>query len=235
MILGYYVRRWLSAVLAIGLMLSGLLTFGYPEYFDRLVLFCLIALASFFIYKKDVSFAGVLVILLFGRLADELVFFSYAYSSAKGVIYLLAPIVLYQLRYDKLVRYLCAPIFLFSICAEVYWLQTDYDSPALHFIIAIMLHNMISKHLFFMRVPLTKKWLQHETNPLSIDWICYLIDKWTVILLAIILVEYLIRHFSTFQLFAIYDVYTPTIELISVFSVTLIINHLVSARYNLSA
>jgi hypothetical protein len=235
MILGPYVRRWGSVALAMVFTIVGLLTFEYEDYFNRASLCVYFLLLLFSIDKKDINFSGILGILIFELLATELIAFIYDYEGVKLVIYLLTPIVLFKLRYDTQVKYLCVPVIVFILLTEFYWLITDYPAPALHFIVAVLLVSLIAKHLFFLRVPLTKAYLKQESKPLPIDWSLYGLEKVTVCVVLAMLAEYLLRHITPSQSLVIYELYTPAIHLITVATAFFVLDHILSSKFTIKA
>jgi len=232
-ILKQYISDTVTNVLAITFFVVALLSFGYAEYFDRL--FIAFLLGASILNIKNANVLSIALIFLFERSIEEIIFFSSTLSFIKPLIYLLSLYVMRKLWYDGFVKRFVLPTIVVCIVCEVYWYLTGYNAPRIHSYIAMLMLNMITRHLIFMRVPLFKsyqaKLLGKKTfsvtlQQTSVDLPLYSLAMGNALVVIAILAEYLVRHLTSFNPLVIYDLYPYMAHLLTtatLFFITLLI------------
>jgi hypothetical protein len=228
MLIRSYLQQPIRALVAACIIGSGILTFGQPELFDRLFLAVLVILLIINTRSKDTNTLGVLLILLFERISDELIFIAMEVSGQKILVYCISAMVLYKSRDDKLTHYI-APLVLLTFIAEIYWLMSGYPAPLVHYYIGLVVLNILTRKLLFMRVPLTQRWVKKNAKLLTIDWQLYKLAKWFTIAIAIVLIEFLIRHTTAYQAIYIYMAYPYLLQGFTLITLLIIGEHIVNA------
>jgi len=242
MILRQYIGTAVTSILAITFLTSSLLTFGYAEYYDRLFIIFLIGLICF--NARNANIMSIALIFLFERFLEEIVFFSSSYLLIKPVIYLLSIGLIKLFWYDKLIRRVVFPTVVISIISEIYWYLTDYTAPRIHSYIAMLMLNMATRHLIFLRIPIFKKFQTMPfikntvTSPLnhtSIDMPLYSMVMVNIIVVVAMIAEYLLRHLTLLEPLFIYNSYAEIVQVLSIATLFLIVNFLIKSNYKFSA
>ena len=234
MILSLYLHKLLTPTLVIAFSLIGVVTFDYAEHFSRWFLIALVVLALANIKAREVNKSGLLMIIIFERLMEEITYPLLNNFDLKVFIYITALVLLYKFKYDKLVKYLCAPFIVLIIIIELFWQSFGYNSPRLHPYIFIMLLSLTTRHLLFMRVPITDG-IAKGAKSLALDWKLYDLYKWNVFVIVIMLVEYLIRHLTPLSPLQIYNAYTPVMHGITIAILFFLVNDFLRSRFILNA
>ncbi len=242
MIFRQYVSSGITNILAIAFLTVALLTFGYAQYFDRLFIVFLLGLILFNITNANII--SIALIFLLERFLEEGVFFSSSYLFIKPLIYLLSLWLIKQFWYDSLIRRVILPTIATCIICEIYWYLTSYNAPRVHSYIAMLMLNMVTRHLIFLRIPIFKR-LQSlsfikntVTLPLkqiSIDLPLYSLAKVNILVVVAMIVEYLIRHLSPFEPLVIYSIYSFIVHLLSAVTLFFIVNFIVKSNYKINA
>lgn len=188
----------MTTLLAVSVILLAILTFGQPLIFDRLfVLLLLIATILTFPYDKNACFA--ILILLIQRGSEELLWLLQANTWwFKAPAYTIALGCCYVLRYARLNQVVAATILLI-LCAEAYWLLTDYPAPAIYWLALLLLINVVTRYALFARPALMCQYLPAYFNDDNVHWIALDFRLHYIVTLFIFLaqlntLEYLIRH-----------------------------------------
>ena len=234
MILNLYFQKILTPILVISFVLVGIFTFDYAELFARWFLVGVIVFALVKLKARDVNMVGLIGIIIFERTVETIAHLIYSNFDAKVAIYLSAAAIMYGLRYDKLVKLLCIPIVILSILSELYWSYTDYEAPLIHAYVLMILLNLITRHLLFMRVPFTDKLIDGGKS-LPLDWKFYDLAKWSVWVIAIMIAEYLVRHLTPLNSLFVYNAYTPLMHAIAVTSLYYLTDDYLRSRFILTA
>lgn len=233
MILNLYLRRLFTPILVITFALIGVYTFGYAKYFDRWFLLGLVIWGLIKIKRRDVNMAGLLLILILVRLLDEISYLILDFD-IHLIIYLFTAVVIYKLKYDQLVLFFCAPFLTLIVLVEFFWFFTDYPAPKIYFYVCVLLLNLITRHLLFIRVPLTDS-LAKGGKSLPLDWKFYELSKWSVLIIAAMLVEYLIRHLTILNPLYVYQLYPIFMHAIAVTSLFYLTEDYLRSRFILTA
>ncbi|WDE01107.1 hypothetical protein [Thalassomonas actiniarum] len=234
MILNLYLRKLFTPILVITFALIGVYTFGYAEYFDR---WFLLGLVMFFLVKvktRDVNMAGLIAIIIFERSVEEIGFFIENHFDSKVIIYLCAAALMYKLKYDQVVKKLCIPLLMSIILAECYWYFIGYQPPRIHAYVLMLLVNIITRHLLFMRVPLTDKMVKGGKF-LPLDLKLYDLSKWGIWIIAVMISEYLIRHLTPLNPLYFYQVYSMLMHSIAVLTLFYFTEDYLRSRFILDA
>ncbi|WDE13803.1 hypothetical protein [Thalassomonas haliotis] len=233
MILNLYLRKFFTPILVITFALIGVYTFGYAEYFDRWFLLGLVIWGLIKIKSRDVNMAGLLLILILVRLLDEISYLIIDFD-IKAIIYLFSVVVIYKLKYDQLVLFFCAPLLTLIVLVELFWFFTGYPAPQIYFYVCLLLLSLITRHLLFMRVPLTDR-LTQGGKSLPLDWKFYGLSKWSVFILAAMLAEYLVRHLTILNPLHVYQLYPIFMHVIAVTSLFYLTEDYLRTRFILAA
>jgi len=234
MILNLYLRKLLTPILVINFILIGVITFDYAEHFARWFVFGLLFFTLIKINARDINMTGLLCIIIFERSIEEIAYLLLDNFNVKVFVYLSALIVLYIFKYDKLVKLFCIPLVALVILVELFWWFSGYDSPRLHPYVFMLLLNLITRHLLFMRVPLTDRYATGGKS-LPLDWKIYGLAKWSVLVIGVMLIEYLIRHVTPLNPLNIYYIYTPLMHAIAVTTLFFVTDDYLRSRFVLDA
>tara|TARA_R110000787_G_scaffold67328_11_gene150757 strand:- start:881 stop:1609 length:729 start_codon:yes stop_codon:yes gene_type:complete len=242
MIFRQYFDRAVTSLLAIVFLAFALLSFGYAQYFDRLFIIFLLVLILFNISKANI--VSIAIIFLLERFFEEVVFFFSTYLYIKPLIYLLSLWLIKSFWYDSLIRRVILPTIVICITCEVYWYLTNYSAPRIHSYIAMLMLNIITRHLIFLRVPLFKQ-LQALTlirnivsQPITqtpVDLPLYSIAMINILVVVAMIAEYLIRHLTPLESLFVYNLYSEFIHLLSAVTLFFIVNFIVKSNYKINA
>ncbi|WP_025821369.1 hypothetical protein [Shewanella marina] len=242
-----YLNKVVRIFVATTVIIIGWQTFGHPDLFDRLVLVILLVLLTLPSIRNDVNIFTIITIFLFERLLEELFYFTKDYSTQKLVIYSLSMLIIYLMHYDKLVRYIVTPLVTISILVECIWYFNGYQAPAIQFYIAMLSLNVIVRYLLMMRSPLAnyamelyKKNIDHhyppkKAQPTPTDWILYSIVASNIVIISVMIFEYMLRHVSNYNQLYIYNIYPSIIQLITISTLIVIIDHVIKNNHSLPA
>jgi hypothetical protein len=192
MIFRDYLSKFLTAIFG-GLFITlGILTFGNSNIFDWFFLSVLIFTAI--ICHKNINIVSI-VLILFAQLALNQVVWFVLNEHYLVVIffYVFALWAIYQFRYDW-----AAKLMLFSviivIISDIYWFINDYPRPQISWYIWLMTSNLFVRYLIFSRVGIVDRYFPRKGLSTHLDWIIYKLSALIIIIQAILLMEYLVRH-----------------------------------------
>ena len=242
MLLRHYINDGVTNVLAVTFFTLALLSFGYAEYFDRLFIAFLFGL--FVLNKNNANIISIVVIFLFERLFEEVIFWGSTYPIVKPLIYLLSLSLLRILWYDANVKRFVFPVILICLSCEFFWYATSYNAPRIHSYLAMLMLNMATRHLIFLRVPLFKRYQsmplinKHIAIPLkqiSLDWQLYSLAMVNGAVVIVLIGEYLIRHLTHFSPLLVYEFYPYVMQLLAVATLFFITRFIVKSKHKISA
>lgn len=192
MLLRVYLPPFITALFG-GLFIAiGILTFGDADTFDRL--FVGILIFTLIVCRNNIDIVSLLAIVFLQRIMQELAWTSLNDSEIlKELLYSLALVMMYSLRYDPLVKWLTA-ILVLAIFSEIYWYLSDYPAPQLFWHLILLLSCLITRYMIFSRVDLVQKYLSRQSESTNLDWIFYKLMGTTTLVQAAAIFEYLIRH-----------------------------------------
>jgi hypothetical protein len=242
MIFWQYIGSTITNLFAVLFLTIALLTFGYAQYFDRL--FILFLLGLILLNTSNANIISIALIFLFERFFDEIVFFFSTYSYIKPIIYLLSLGLIKLFWYDQLIRRVILPTIIICIICEIYWSATSYNAPRIHSYIAMLLLNMITRHLIFLRLPLftqvqaiiiIKNIVTQPLKQTSIDLPLYTLAMVNILVIVSMISEYLIRHLTGFTPLFVYKFYPYIMQFLAVATLLLLINFVVKSTYKIKA
>ena len=210
----------LTPLLLTGLTLAvvalGIMTFGQPLLFDRIILATLIGTALIS-YRFNPNLLGLIAILLAGRLIEEAVWLirSEHWFFRIGV-YTAGLWLCYQFRYTRLAK-LTAVVIVLVCFTNLYWQYTDYNAPRLTWSIIILLIDQLVRHIVFLRPHFTARLIKRTDN---ITWLradrqLYDLLTLQIILKTLSVAEYLIRHLTGYNLLVIYNAYSYASQILA--------------------
>lgn len=242
MILRQYIEDGITSLLAVVFLTIALLTFGYAQYFDRLFIVCLLGLILFNIHNANII--SIALIFLLERFLEEIVFISSSFLFIKPLIYLLSFGLIKLVWYDKLVRRVILPTLVICIITEIYWYLTGYNAPRMHSYVAMLMLNMVTRHLIFLRIPVFKTFkilpifkgiitlpLKHT----SVDISLYSLTMVNIIVVVAMIAEYLLRHLTLLEPLFIYNFYSGAVHFLSTATLFFIVNFLIKSNYKFTA
>jgi hypothetical protein len=235
MFIGTYLRPLLRAFFAGCIITAGIFTFGQGELFDRLFFTVLVVLFILAIQAKDIDLIGVLIILLLSNSVDELFYLLPDILSIKIIVYAICLFGLYKNKKDKWTIRLAAPLLGISLLAEAYWAIIAYDAPQIYYYNALITINLFVRRFVFLRLFLTPKWFGKETSSISLDYNIYTIAKWSILSLALLTLEYAIRHTTHSSPLFFYYVHQYIAQLLSVLVLVLLIDYTYKQRFVIAA
>lgn len=213
----------------------GYMTFGHAESFDPLFLLIIFTLLLINIKHKQSNLASILLIIIVARLGEEVFYFATDYNITRPLIYAAACYLLVKFSSDKLAMRLALPTVLISMGAEIYWYVIDYPTPQLHFYVALILLNLLTRHLLFLRVILTEHYTQRKADFLALDWQIYEVCTWNIIIFSLMISEYIVRHFTHYTPMFVYNSYPQIIHILSVLILFYIVQQSFKNFYTLDA
>lgn len=192
-----YIPQFLTALFGGLILACGIITFGNALIFDRLFIGMLVFTAA--VCFRNINIISVLAIILLQRCIEELAWFGLenAYT-IKELLYCLALVVTFYLRFDPLAKIVAATLLL-VIGAEIYWYATDYPAPEIYWHVSLMIINLFSRYLIFSRLALVDRFFPSQAQSTNLDWIIYRLMGTTVIIQCLVLIEYLGRHVLDFS------------------------------------
>lgn len=232
MITQYWLEKGISTLLFFIFIFLGYLSFGYPQYFDRLFLVFLLCLTA--LYKRNQNIASIAFIVLLVRLVSEFIrlyqgpyeeFFGYAASC----------IIIYKFKFDKHISFLLLPLLVIGLASEVYWYFTGYDGPKLGFYVVSIAVNCWLRYLIMYRAHITRTIPSIELSGISLDYDLYKLTGVFNFVIALMIIEYLVRHLTNLNPLYVYSVYSYCLHLILLCFPYLIISYLIKSRYTLNA
>ena len=241
MFIKQYINNWITNVLAVTFLTLALLSFGYAEYFDRLFIVYLIGVAALNI--KNANIISIVLIVLFERFLEEIVFFSSSNVLAKPLIYLLSLFLVKKLWYDLLSKRMILPVIIVCILCEIYWYTTSYNAPKIHSYVAMLMLNMITRHLIFLRVPIFDKTLSNnqfqkymtiKLKQIPLDLQLYSISMLSCVVITAIISEYLLRHIFHINSLVVYEYYSYFMQSLTVAILFFITNYCFKSVYKIS-
>ncbi|WP_226989331.1 hypothetical protein [Paraglaciecola arctica] len=204
-------------------MFLGIATFGNGEAFDRLFIFILIFTGI--ICRKNIDVLGIVFILAFERILEEIFWFSSQdiwYS--KVAVYSCLIIVLYKLKYDAMSR-LALPCLVLSISAELYWFASDYQfTPEIYWYNILIGQSMVVRFLLFSRINLSYSIFNKKANSINLDWIIYQATRIFIVFETLNILEYLLRHILELKVTVIYVCYPFAMQIIATFILWAVFN-----------
>jgi len=242
MFIKQYVNNWITNILAITFITLALLSFGYAEYFDRLFIASLICIALFNV--RDANIVSIVLVILSERFFEEIIFFTSSYALAKPLVYLLSLFLVKKLWYDPLSKRIILPTIIFCILCETYWYATSYSAPRIHSYVAMLMLNMITRHLIFLRVPFFEKTapinqlqkkMAIKLEQTSLDLQLYSISMLSCVVITTIIGEYFLRHIFHINSLVVYEYYSYFMQLLAVAILFFITNYSVNSIYQISA
>jgi hypothetical protein len=230
MLLHAYLPKLITALFGGLFIAAGVLTFGNALIFDRLYIGILIFTAI--ICRKNINVVGIIVILLIERIIEELLWFSfvdhfYNLWTVKILVYTALGFMLYKLWYDTMAK-VALPCLLLSIGADLYWYVIEYaNAPGIYWYNIIIAQSLLVRYLLFSRIELTEDFFKMPAESSNLDWFIYQITRLYIIIQALNISEYLLRHsgierFSHIQI--IYNIYPYLIHLIGTFTLWILFN-----------
>ncbi len=230
-----YVKPSFRALLAGCIICAGILTIGNALLFDRLFLSVLFLTLLLAIQAKDVDLIGVSLFLLSATILDEAFYLLPNDLWLNLIIYAVCGYVLYKIKDDKLAIRLAAPLLVFSIIVELYWLVIDYQTPQISYYHAVMLLSLLLRRLAFLRQFLMPEWFGKKSSSISLDYSIYRIAKYSALGCGAMLIEYLLRHLTNLNPLYIYYAYPYFQRALSVVMILLIVDYTYKQRFILNA
>lgn len=223
MLLRAYGPYVLQTLLASVCVAAGFLTFGNALYFDRLFFGALLLVAC--ICYRNINVLGIVLIIALERLTEEAV---WAWVKdlviAKVLIYGFATWVLYLCRFEPLAKYMGA-VLLIALGTELYWILTYYPAPLLHWYMAMVALNMLTRYLLTWRAPITEQLLPVQATPILADWRLSTIAGLCAAIQAAVLLEFVLRHLvPTPNLLYVYYTMPYLMQTLAVLTLWVILN-----------
>jgi hypothetical protein len=124
----------------------------------------------------------------------------------KCSIYLSAGVIFYHLRSDKLAKFSFS-LLLCMVAAELYWWSTDYDkTPLITYHTGILIENVVVRHFLLIR-PDAFNFYSKNLRRVSIDRKLYNLTGLFTFTVAVLVIEYFLRHITNFQVLVVYNAY----------------------------
>jgi hypothetical protein len=218
MLLRAYLPKFITALFGGLFIATGILTFGTSEIFDRLFIAVLIFTA--FVCRSNINVVSVVVILIIQLVWEEL---AWLYQQdnyvVKSILYSSSLWIVYYFRHDWVIKIILPSVVLVS-AAEIYWVLSDYQAPKIYWNIWIMISNLFVRNLLFSRVSFVDQYFAGRGQSINLDWIIYKLSAFTIVIQALVILEYLVRHiFGVSNLLLFYYAYPYLIQGIGTISI----------------
>lgn len=201
-----------------------ILTFDQPAYFGRV---CAVGICLILLIFGAESTKGLISLILIERLSGELFFYGSELDYSKIPIYVFCFYALFRCRHDNLAKYLALPVFGVVIVAELYWYTTGYNAPQTHYYCALIAVNLIIRDLIWQRTEIFKV---SDVSAIDIDFKYYFTLGVFSSVIGVMLIEYLIRHITSFSPMWAYQLYPLFMHLINFYILFLITEKLFKLR-----
>lgn len=223
MLIAAYLPKILTALLGGLFVFLGIVTFGNAEAFDRLFIFILIFTAI--VCRKNIDVLGIVFILAFGRILEELLWFSTQDNLySKVAVYSCLAIILYKLKYDTMSRF-AIPCLVLSISAELFWFASQYQfTPEIYWYNILIGQSMVVRFLLFSRINLSLSIFNKKASSINLDWIIYQVTRIFIVFETLNILEYLSRHILELEVTVIYVCYPFTMQAIATFILWAVFN-----------
>jgi hypothetical protein len=228
MLLRAYFPKFITALFGGLFIATGILTFGNAMVFDYLFLCILIFTAI--ICRKDINVVGIVTILLITQFVSELLWLTFVehfYNNGfmKIIVYFLLGYTVYKFWYDSMTK-IALICLTFSILAELYWIYAGYQNiPGIYWSNILITISLLTRYMLFSRVELTETLFKKPADSINLDWFIYQITKLYIIIEALNILEFLLRHVAKFpQLQVIYTIYPYTIQFLATFTLFIVFN-----------
>ncbi|MDU0355568.1 hypothetical protein RS130_18190 [Paraglaciecola aquimarina] len=160
--------------------------------FDHIFIAVLIFTA--FVCRENINVVSVVAIITFQLVIDQLAWpLMNLLPYFKFFLYIIAFGLIYYLQHDKLI-YLILPVTILTALTEIYWQVTEYSGPQITWYVWLMISQLIVRHLLFIRVAIVDSYFSKQGVSINLDWVIYKLAALTVLVQAIMLLEYLARH-----------------------------------------
>lgn len=232
MITHYWLEKGISTLLLLVFAFLAFLSFGYPEYFDRLFLIFLLCLSA--LYKRNPDIASIAIIVILIRLVNE-VLFLYQGSYEQPLYYFASCLIIYKFKFDKHISFLLLPVLVTCLLSEIYWLFIGYESPGLGIYVLSIAVNCWMRYLLIFRPHITKSCSKLNLSGISLDYDLYRLAGASNIVVTLLIYEYLIRHLTPLNPLFIYEVYSYILQLITALFPYFVISYLIKARFTIDA
>lgn len=201
-----YLTWFINGLIGLAFVLLGYYTFGNALLFDRLFLLCLIFAGVF--CRKDVNILSVVIIIFAGRMLDEAAYQLLENPDLllKIMIYPLLAYAIYRFKDDELFN-LAIVALAMCLSAETYWLAIGYQPPDIMWSMFGITLNMTVRHALIFRLFVIEKFFPDKAEDIMIDFIIRLVAGIHVIVGALMIVEYLVRHLGIANPLYIYSSY----------------------------
>ena len=221
-----YLGRPLIALTAIVTLVIALLTFGKPLLFDRFY-FLLLMSGALISFRIDKNIFSVFLILTSTHLLSEIMWLIREdLHSLRYFIYAIFLYIFYKLKYDIYAK-VSAVIVTAVIIAEVYWAHKGYPAPKLLLTTYVLTLQVVIRHLFFFRPVLIPKYFKSWKNIewLNMDYQIYQVSIVRIVLEALFIFEYLIRHIAGYKdTLVIYNLYPYVGALLACYFFWIVLN-----------
>lgn len=211
----------LSAILTIFL---AIVSFGHPAVFDKVVIGLLVILFVTNYHQKAV--VTVISILLVDRLVGLAIFeFIEATSLFKVIIYSLVSLIVVIFKKQWLSKITLASLSI-ALPAEIYWFNSGYSAPALYYYYIVLAQIIVVRYLLLQRAGLFFKWI--KTRPSSMDYNLSEVYFLSGIINVFMIFEYLLRHLTGMDVFAVYITYEYAQQAVTALYVVVILFYTIS-------
>lgn len=232
MIAHYWLEKGISTLLIAIFCILGILSFGYPSYFDNVfiaVLFGLIAC-----YRLNPDLASIGVILLIVRIVNELLF-AFDGSYQKLIFYLASLLIVFKFKFDKQISMLLVPLLVICCGTELYWYVVNYQAPQLELYVVAIAINCWLRYLLIYRGHISNSYSNIKLSGISLDFDLYKLAGVANIVVTLMIAEYLIRHLTPMNPLLVYSAYSYLLQLISLLFPYLVISYIIKSRFTIKA
>lgn len=203
MILRAYLPQIFTALFGGLFIAASILTFGNALAFDRI--FLGVILFTAILCRKDVNVLSVIVIIFLQHLVEELAWLYIPDSyQIKALVCIVGFWLVHYLWYDWASKILLLCLVSW-VSTEIYWFMVEYDPPQTFWYLCIIMICISIRHLVFLRVNLVGTYLPKHAKSINLDWLLYKINAVIMLVQAVVLFEYFLRHLFGYDVLFAYE------------------------------
>ncbi|WP_281559822.1 hypothetical protein [Thalassomonas sp. RHCl1] len=185
-------EKALTAVLAGLLLAMGIITFDNARLFDWLY-FAILAFVIL-LSRKNINIAGIVLILILGKFADEAGWHLLADNLPSRLFVYLSLLTTLVIIKEEEYRKPVAILFFLALCSEIFWFVSDYGGPEIYWHLIEINILILLRHYLFVRVFFTSRLFPGLSKSLELDVEVHDVMTAFMFIHALTVLEYLVRH-----------------------------------------
>jgi len=215
-------EKALTAVLAGLLIAMGIITFGNARLFDWLY-FAILAFVIL-LSRKDINIAGIVLILILAKFADETGWHLLEDNLISRIIVYLGLLATLVIIEEEEYRKPVAILFFLALCSEIYWYVSEYGGPEIYWHMLEINILILVRHYLFMRVFFTTRFFPGLSKSLGLDVEVHDVMTAFMFIHALTVLEYLVRHLFGLDIILVWSYNAVIFHMLKVYLVYVILH-----------